>query len=305
MKTLRTVSKIFAACLLTLALTPMAHAQATRTWVSGVGDDVNPCSRTAPCKTFAGAISKTAAGGEISVLDPGGFGAITITKSITIDGKGQLSSILASGTNGIIVNALATDKVIIRNLSINGAGTTLGINGIRYLAGAQLTVENVTIERFSNRGIDVSLTGSGKLFVKDTNITNVPTGIRLGTTSGQAVATLDNVHIENLSLNGFEAAANSFAVIRNSVLTDSAQNGILASAGTAVVNVEDSMISFNGTNGVHAQAASTTIRLSRSSIFNNSNGIETGAGTVQSDGQNRIVGNTTSDNPNGLAIPLL
>src|SRR5688572_33130134 len=79
--------------------------QATRTWVSGVGDDVNPCSRTAPCKTLAGAISKTATGGEISILDPGGFGAVTITKSITIDGGGIIGSILSSGTNGIVVNA--------------------------------------------------------------------------------------------------------------------------------------------------------------------------------------------------------
>src|ERR1700753_680246 len=107
-----------------VALAP-AHAQATRTWVSGVGDDVNPCSRTAPCKTFAGAISKTAAGGEIDVLDPGGFGTVTITKAITIDGGGTLASILASGTNGINVNAGASDIVILRNLSINGAGTTL------------------------------------------------------------------------------------------------------------------------------------------------------------------------------------
>jgi hypothetical protein len=68
-----------------------AQAQATRTWVSGVGDDANPCSRTAPCKTFAGAISKTAPGGEIDALDPGGFGALTITKSITIDGAAARS----------------------------------------------------------------------------------------------------------------------------------------------------------------------------------------------------------------------
>src|SRR3954470_15467436 len=100
---------------------------ATRTWVSGVGDDANPCSRTAPCKTFAGAISKTAAGGEIDVIDPGGFGTVTITKSITIDGQGTMASILASATNGINVNAGAGDTVILRNLSINGAGTTLGL----------------------------------------------------------------------------------------------------------------------------------------------------------------------------------
>src|SRR6187431_1230311 len=89
-----------------------AFAQATRTLVSGVGDDVNPCSRTAPCKTFAGAISKTAAKGEISVLDPGGFGAVNITKSITLNGDGTLAGILASLVNGIIVNAPATTDVV-------------------------------------------------------------------------------------------------------------------------------------------------------------------------------------------------
>src|SRR5688572_17562804 len=80
-----------------------ASAQATRTWVSGVGDDVNPCSRTAPCKTFAGAISKTAAGGIINCLDPAGYGAVTITKSITIDCEDTQGSILASLVNGVIV----------------------------------------------------------------------------------------------------------------------------------------------------------------------------------------------------------
>src|SRR5207344_3414848 len=101
------------------------QAQATRTWVSGVGDDANPCSRTAPCKTFAGAISKTAPGGEISVLDPGGFGGVTITKSITLNGDGTLASILVAGAgvSGIVVNAQPNDVVIIRNLSILGSGT--------------------------------------------------------------------------------------------------------------------------------------------------------------------------------------
>src|SRR5689334_19239629 len=105
----------------------LAHAQATRTWVSGVGDDANPCSRTAPCKTFAGAISKTAAGGEISVLDPGGFGAVTITKAITLNGDGTLAGILSATVNGIIINAGANDVVVIRSLSINGtSGANIG-----------------------------------------------------------------------------------------------------------------------------------------------------------------------------------
>src|SRR5215467_8792923 len=120
------------ACLAIVLLgTTLMSAQATRTWVSGVGDDVNPCSRTAPCKTWAGAISKTAAGGEISALDPAGFGAVTITKAITLNGDGTLASIVAGGTNGIVVNAGPNDVVVIRNLSLHGVGT--GLNGIRFL----------------------------------------------------------------------------------------------------------------------------------------------------------------------------
>src|SRR5438045_8332779 len=117
------------------------NAQASRTWVSGVGDDANPCSRTAPCKTFAGAISKTAPGGEIDALDPAGYGAVTITKSITIDGGGgQVASVLVAGTNGIVVQANAqTDVVILRNLRFNGIGS--GLNGIRFLSGNDLNVE--------------------------------------------------------------------------------------------------------------------------------------------------------------------
>src|ERR687886_1417639 len=118
---LRRLAKLTPALiLLALAVPGSAFGQATRTWVSGVGDDANPCSRTAPCKTFAGAISKTAAGGEISVLDPGGFGAVTITKAITIDGDGTLAGILAASVNGVIVNAGVNDVVVIRSISING-----------------------------------------------------------------------------------------------------------------------------------------------------------------------------------------
>src|SRR5664279_5097882 len=102
---------------LVVGFSTAVHAQATRTWVSGVGDDANPCSRTAPCKTFAGAISKTAAGGEIDCLDSGGFGGVTITKSITLEGAGGLGSILVAGAPGITING-AGIVVKLRNLSI-------------------------------------------------------------------------------------------------------------------------------------------------------------------------------------------
>lgn len=160
----------FRALLIVLTLSSLAQAQASRTWVSGVGDDVNPCSRTAPCKTFAGAISKTAAGGEISVLDPGGFGTVTITKSITIDGTGMLASTLATGVTGIIINIPDTadmaKAVRIRGLSINGTGT--GKFGVLVTAANTVSVEDTVIDGF-DMGINIA---AGVVFVRNTTIRN-------------------------------------------------------------------------------------------------------------------------------------
>jgi hypothetical protein len=146
-----------------------AQAQATRTWVSGVGDDINPCSRTAPCKTFAGAISKTATGGEINCLDPGGFGAVTITKSITIDCRGTFASILASGTNGVVVNVTEGSVVKLRNLWINGTGT--GLNGIQSINGAgRIHVDNVLISGFRMKDIDIASTSTAEVYSSNTRV---------------------------------------------------------------------------------------------------------------------------------------
>src|SRR5215813_11842497 len=141
-----------AALALCLLSTTLAKAQATRTWVSGVGDDANPCSRTAPCKTFAGAISKTATGGEINVLDPGGFGAVTITKAITISSECFEAGVLVSGSNGIIINAPSTAEVVLRGLDFEGLGT--GLAGIKVLAAGAVHVERCTINNFTQIGID-------------------------------------------------------------------------------------------------------------------------------------------------------
>jgi parallel beta helix pectate lyase-like protein len=282
---------VFGVCLLCSSL---AQAQATRTWVSGVGDDVNPCSRTAPCKTFAGAISKTAAGGEISALDPGGFGAVTITKSITINGDGTLAGILASLVNGIIVNAGAADKVIIRNVSLQGAGN--GINGIRFLAGGQLSVENCTIIGFTGFGIEVNKTASANVYVKDTNITKVATGISFTTSGGNIVAHLDNVRIEGNG-NGVLVATNSFANITRSSIFQNATNGIQVSAAGSVANVESTVVSHNGT-GLNASVSSANIRISNVTVFNNGTGINAAGGsTVLGFFNNRIAGNGTNGAP--------
>lgn len=273
-----------------------AQAQATRTWVSGVGDDANPCSRTAPCKTFAGAISKTAAGGEINVLDPAGYGAVTITKSITISSVGFEAGVLVSGTNGIVVNAAATDFVVLRGLDFEGLGT--GLNGISFLAGGSLTVEDCTINRFTQKGINFAPSGAAQLNVRNTVIRNQSAATGIGIAPAvSAGALLDDVTIEG-NLNGVAVSGNSKVLIRRSTLAANVNSGLLATSGS--VAVEDSTISGNTSTtgtvaGVRADGGATVVTLSNVTVANNaSNGVFENGGQIQSFGNNRIVGN----NPN-------
>src|ERR1051325_10081548 len=235
MKMTRFSLKALAFLALTFAFATAAQAQATRTWVSGVGDDVNPCSRTAPCKTFAGAISKTADKGEIDCLDPGGFGTVTITKNITIDGTtgAGFGSILAAGTNGVNVNDSATAPpntifVTLRNLSINGAST--GFDGIRFTSGKALHVENCVIFGFrgngaNSDGIDVALTtavaGNQNLKVKNTQITNCSgNGLRASNTAvgGAVLVTVDGSHFDACA-SGILTSTACFLHVVNSIFT--------------------------------------------------------------------------------------
>lgn len=277
-----------------LICSSVAHAQATRTWVSGVGDDANPCSRTAPCKTFAGAISKTAACGEISVLDPGGFGAVTITKSITIDGDGTLAGILAATVNGVIVNAGANDVVILRSISINGACS--GINAIRYLGGKHLHVENCTIYGFTNHGIDVSLptASTSELSVTNTSFTNInQVGIRIAAPSGTPTAQISNVRINRAGfgvdvLNGNATVAHSFI--------SHVTNQAIVAEGTSVINAVDSVLDNNGT-GVSAFTSGSTVNVANCDIFSNGTGLTVVAGaTGNRFGNSRIFQNGTNEN---------
>lgn len=288
-----------------LAFASLAQAQATRTWVSGVGDDANPCSRTAPCKTFAGAISKTASNGEIDALDPGGFGAVTIAKSITIDGTNGagFGSILASGTSGVIVNS-AGINVILRNLSINGAATTAG-SGIRFLNGRSLTVENCQIFGFTGigsvgRGISVELgVANSNVVVRNTGIQNCTTGIRMTTTTGVVVGNLDNVRIDQPTTTGssaIELAAGGIAVIRGSYIT-LYQTGINVTGASSAAIVLGTSI-FNTTTAINAGAS--TLRMSDSQIVNNVTGVNLAGGTFRSGCDNFIENNTTDVNGGGI-----
>ena len=309
MKTNSTLRKVLSVSALLLAFAATAHAQATRTWVSGVGDDANPCSRTAPCKTFAGAISKTAAGGVISVLDPGGFGVVTITKAITIEGDGTLASILAAGTNGIIINAGAGDAVVIRNLLIDGAGT--GLNGIRFLAGLALFVENCSIDRFTQKGIDFEPSGGSQLFVNNTVITNNNGAVNGGGifikpgAAGSATATIVNSRVER-SLFGLRAEGVSKVSIKESVFTGNSNQGVFAfSNGLAVnISVDTSLISMNG-SGVRSEGIGSIIRLSDNTITNNNtNGlVSASSGQILTFGNNQVAGNTPDGAPTGAVIP--
>jgi hypothetical protein len=180
MNKLRTA--FYAAVLIALtSLTLYAQPLANRTWVSGTGDDLNPCSRTQPCKTFAGAIFKTAAAGEINALDAGGYGSVVITKSITIDATGTLGGIHAAIATGITINItgfktfkdLSKSSVRWRGLSINGLST--GMNGINIIEAGGVSIEDCVIDGFKSSGINV---GAGTVFVRNTTIrNNVEAGI--------------------------------------------------------------------------------------------------------------------------------
>ena len=296
--------QVSAALVLLVLVNSSAWAQATRTWVSGVGDDANPGSRTAPCKTFAGAISKTAAGGEIDCLDPGGFGAVTITKSITIDGGGTFASILGSLTNGIVINAGASDVITIRNLSINGAGT--GLNGIRFIAGGELHIENCVIFNFSQKGVDFEPSGPARLFISDTIIRNNNNAVNGGAVllqagaAGSVVATLDRVRMHGNTF-GVLAAVRTTATIRRCGINSNANNGFFA-AGNAVspvnVFVEGCVISDCLARGIRSDGSMTKVRISNDTITHNFTGLAVNAGgQIISFGNNRITGNTTDGAP--------
>ena len=288
-----------------LAVTSLAQAQASRTWVSGVGDDANPCSRTAPCKTWAGAISKTAACGEIDALDPGGFGAVTITKSITLDGTGTFASILASLVNGIVINAAATDVVTIRGISIDGFCN--GINGINVLQAKTVNVEDCVIFRFNTgNGITVNETNGCNLNVRNTVIRdNTLDGINTTSSSGFVTVTLDRVSL-NGNANGFHARSGTKATARASVFSNNTSNGIFvdaAGAQLAFVSVWESQLSMNGANGLRAGNAGNVggsgAEISQNQIDRNtSNGVlvSTG-GVVNTFSNNDIFGNGTDGCP--------
>jgi hypothetical protein len=283
----------------TFGLASLAHGQATRTWVSGVGDDVNPCSRTAPCKTFAGAISKTAEGGEIDALDPGGYGAVTITKAITLDGGtgAGWASILTQVGSGVIVNVVsgthANDGVVIlRHISFQGASQSnnAGAQGINFIKADRLIVENCVFENFSTAGItESSLASSGNMWVEDCFFDNTNTGMILNTSSGFAVTQIDHCRFNGLT-DGVNTTASAFVTVRDCYFgqTTGGTNGAIRAAAGCQISVENTV--FNN-NTIAVNLAGGTIRLSNNSFYGNGTAIN--GGTAESANNNRFRGNGT------------
>lgn len=298
---------------MTVGYATPAAAQATRTWVSGVGDDVNPCSRTAPCKTFAGAISKTAAGGEINCLDPGGFGAVTIIKSMTISCPYTEGGALAGG-NGITVNMPATtDVTFLRGLDIFGVNPPT--NGVRFINNGTLHIEDSTIRRFNatnSLGVSVAPTGAAKLYITRTTIaengnSNTGGGIEIKPGVGGSVqAVLTHVRADNNANNGLRGDSTNGAV--TIVADDSSFSGnaqgvaMLGGASNLRMMLTNSNIANNSGNGIVATGGTATMRVGNTSITGNAGGVLVVGAFVLSYGDNRLDGNPTTGAANDLAF---
>jgi hypothetical protein len=300
-----------------IAFSAGAFGQATRTWVSGVGDDVNPCSRTAPCKTWAGAISKTAEGGEIDALDPGGFGTITITKAMTLEGthgSGFGSILNAGGIAGVNVNITGGNHVndavvILRSLYIQGAsqspvGGGGGTHGINVIKGHRVFVYDCHIEGQVTTGINMNISTGSSLFVRDTDFSNTNTGINVASTvAGQVVIMqADNINVQGCSAGVVlgNSAGSVFGFVTGSVLSRNIGGNASSAGSNCTLNLTHDHFHAN-TTAINANAGSA-VRVNECEIFDNTNGFAGNAASIQSGGNNKLAGNAASIAPTGTPL---
>jgi hypothetical protein len=315
MLTLRRLAKMAPAlALIALAIPASASAQASRTWVSGVGDDANPCSRTAPCKTFPGAISKTAAGGEINCLDPGGFGGVTITKAIAIKCRYTEGGVLVAGTNAIVVNAGANDKVTLSGLDINGLNGTAspGLNGIRILSAKAVHIIDNEIYGFNGAGIDVNPTSTQMRVVAVRNhIHDNNVGFMQAPGSNAISFTASVLRYNDIQANVCGVVTSAFGQKTSGAFTTAATDcGTNTNASginkPTVTNMYHNGINFN-TFGVFTRGASGNSGMAWNEITNNDSfGIHTvdsGVLRTYTPATNVIDGNG-ADDPTNASVPL-
>ncbi|KTE41414.1 MULTISPECIES: right-handed parallel beta-helix repeat-containing protein [unclassified Sphingopyxis] len=316
--TLKTGALLGAAALVAGALgfAAPATAQATRTWVSGVGDDLNPCSRTAPCRTLGEALSKTAAGGEINCLDPATFGPFTITKSVSIICDGVPGGIHVEFDDtdqfaAIIVDAGATDSVLLSGINLRG-NMRAGQGGIQLNSGGALHVRNSTIHSLGGSG--VAILGASTVVLENIALNNVVEGVAVHPLSGGTVNFgISNVQMTNLVFNGISIASLPATASVKGTMSDSLigasrydpSHGISveASSGQVRLSVERSLISGQELAGIHAEGSGAAITVSDSVISHNSVGLnaQNGAALV-SFGGNILVGNTDNGSFTGTNL---
>jgi hypothetical protein len=297
---MKAIRMIFSILLLAGALCLTALAQ-QRTWVSGVGNDANPCNRTQPCQTFAGAISKTAAGGEIDVLDPSSFGPVTITKSISIVSFTIAGVLPGAGVNGIVISAPSNSVVVLKGLTLDGMA--VGADGIKFLSGEALYVENCAVNNFTGAAIDFTSSTTASLFVKDTTVrNNTGGGIWVHPTGGASVpvaASIDHVRSEG-NLFGFKVEENANVSVRDSIAASNAGNGFFVTSNTggiAVMELETCSSVNNGTDGVRADNTNATARISNMRINHNAIGILANGGQIYTFGDNKNADTGTPNQP--------
>jgi hypothetical protein len=285
---------------LAASLSTAAFAQATRTWISGVGDDVNPCSRTAPCKTFAGAISKTATNGEIDTLDPGGFGTVNITKSMTLYAAGGPGGITSPGTNAITINNATGSlmSVTLRGLNLDGTGA--GINGIQVIGSSPIAlhVENTQIYGITGNGINIATAAAVDVTVSGSRISEctgvASNGINADGAAGAVNVTLTDTEIHNCNT-GLNVVNAARVDAHNSDFSHNVTGVMVTGTGSEAL-LDSAMITFC-TTGI-SSTGSGTVRLSNTSITDNATGLSSAtSGVVASFSNNRIKGNTVNGAP--------
>ena len=312
MKRLKRMNRIpiLAATLFLLLTAGIAQAQATRTWVSGVGDDANPCSLTAPCKTWAGAFSKTAAGGEIDALNSGGFGTLSINKAITIDGgPGNNASTLTGTLTGFIITAAATDRVLLRNLTIQGAGS--GVTGIKINSAKSVTIEKVKINGMGTglaRGIDAQCTSACRITIVGSNVdNNVGIGMVFqGTVPNVIEAAVVDSSTSNNGSHGIFATNGAQVTLTNVTSTENAISGLIIDGNATLVSAQRSSFASNVGSGVQSgtgAAITGKIGLSRCVVSGNAPGVQFSGGVVETH-QNNAIRRNTPDLSGGALSPV-
>ena len=222
----KTALNALAALVITAASAGLAAAQTSgppRTFTSAQrGHDANPCTLQQPCRSIARSLSMVAAGGEVIVLDSGGYGPITITKSVTVVvAPGTQAVVPASSSNpvAVTVSAAPTDVVVLRGLTLTGYG--VGAQGIFATSAGVLHVENCTISGFVHGILHYFINSleSGKLYVKDTVARNNGYGIRISGGQGTALtrASIDHCRLENNSAVGLIAEDHTRVSVSNSI----------------------------------------------------------------------------------------